>query len=148
MGSATTQSSLHQPGSWLTWSQVTSATLPSGRLPVILPAAISEGTQAMGAPAFWGPPAVSMAKGYEPNLTSINWWVGPLTLDSAFSRMIRARIRQASSRVGALMLTRSKKSASPGYVWMRDWAAEPDSASAVSTTPGSSENSTNRPMFR
>ena len=33
------------------------------------------------------------------------------------------------------MLSRWKKSASPGWVWIFDWADDPDSASAPSATP-------------
>ena len=65
----------------------------------------------------------------------MNWYVGPLSDVSALSFISPARIEHASSRVGALMLSRWKKSASPGWVWIFDWAAEPDRASAPSATP-------------
>ena len=55
-------------------------------------------------------------------------------------------IAHASSRVGALMLSRWKKSASPGKLWIFDCAADPDSASALS--PPSPVTSTILPMRR
>jgi hypothetical protein len=64
--------------------------------------------------------------------------VAPRIVETAFSRINRARMAHASSWLSAKIFTRSKKSASPGYVWIFDCAADPDSANAVSTTPGSS----------
>ncbi len=49
-GSATTQSSLHQPGSSAASSQSTTAGWPSGVKPSMRPASISTGVHAMGDP--------------------------------------------------------------------------------------------------
>ena len=53
-----------------------------------------------------------------------------------------ARIAQASSRVSALMLMRSKKSQSAGKALILLWAAEPEIDSAVRTLGGRSSKPT------
>jgi hypothetical protein len=107
-GSAMTQSSLHQPGLAATPSQVTVTGVPSAAKPSIWPAWISAAVQPIGDPAFVFLSPCTMSLGYWPNLTSISWYVGPLAVLIALSRISPARMRHASSRVAALMFTRSK----------------------------------------
>ena len=59
-------------------------------------------------------------------MASMNWYVGPVSKARALSRISPARIAHASPRLAARMLSRWKKSASPGWVWILDCAAEPE----------------------
>ena len=140
--SAMTQSSLHQPGSWDASSHVYTRRAPSGSVTSICPAFTSSRVHDIGEPApIWLPPFVE-ATGCDPNLTSQSRWVGPVAVSRAFWRMRSARIAHASSRVSALMWTRSKKSQSAGYALILLCAADPEMESAVMTCGGRSSKPT------
>src|SRR4051794_40879538 len=79
-GSATTQSSLHQPGSCATPSQVSVCGAPSTST-VIEPALTSSRLHEIGPPFLCGSPSLTQSKGQELHFASMNWYVGPLSCD-------------------------------------------------------------------
>ena len=85
-GSATIQSSLHQPGSAAASSQVMATASPSRRAST-RPASTSAGDQEMGLPARTGPPGRVASKGQVPSFTSHSRNVGPRRVASALARI-------------------------------------------------------------
>src|SRR6188508_2202402 len=77
-GSATTQSSLHQPGSVASSFQSNVVGEPSTST-VRRPALISASFHEIGPPFFCGSPSLTQSKGYELHFASMNWNVGPLS---------------------------------------------------------------------
>ena len=112
------------------------------------PARISSRFQLIGPPLCCSHPCDLQSNGKLPSFASRNWKVSPRIVDSTLSRMRSAMTWHASSRVAAMMLTRWKKSASPGNDWIFDWAAEPESARAPSATPSMSGSFTTSPILR
>ena len=86
----------------------TRAVFPSGPFPSIKPALICSAVQEIGLPFLYVTPSIWKSVGKDPNLTSINWNVGPDLVARAFSLISSAKTWQASSRVSARMLIRSK----------------------------------------
>lgn len=113
----------------------------------MLPACTAAGSQRMGLPFLTGLLPTVPASCQVPKVTSHRRCVFPRNVLSAFSRITSARMAHASSRDGALMWTRSKKSASAGYSWILLCAAEPERASAVAT-PGRSSKPTTAATLR
>ena len=140
--STTTQSSLHQPGLLAAARPSRAGPVSPSRSTTIPPAKTSSGRQQIGAPFLCSVAVAHAVERLELHFASMNWYVGPLARSIALSRMTSARIWQASERVAALMLSRWKKSPSPGNVWILDCADDPDRARAPSTTPSGPFSST------